>query len=183
MNFCSKQECTNSVPLIFVQSKIFQSRMRQNGMKFSQDWNIEFKKSFELYRQISFKVRTKVGFNFIHFALTKVNEMRSFTQKTLFYQPHKFMKYLMKFYWQLSQIFQSFPVSYFTVFKKIQQNSTIFNNIQQNFTVKHYAFIQFHSILSLLVFAFNVFKSLGQNFSLIQTLLNYRNFGLSDGKM
>ncbi len=72
--------------------------MRQNGMKFSQDRKVEFKKSFELYRQISSKVRSKAGFNFIHFALTKVNEMRSFTQKNLFYEPYKWMKYLMKFY-------------------------------------------------------------------------------------
>ncbi len=144
-----------------MQSKRLKSRMRQNSMKFSQDWNIEFKKSFELYRQISLMVWTKVGFNFIHFAWTKVSEMRSFTQKTLFYQPHKFMKYLMKFYWQLSQIFRSFPVSYFTVFKK---NSTIFNKIQQTSTksnkILQYEtmpssnFIQFcHFSLSLLMFS------------------------------
>jgi hypothetical protein len=45
-------------------------------MKFDQDQKVEFKKSFKLYRQILLKVLTKVGLNFVHFASTKVSDMK-----------------------------------------------------------------------------------------------------------
>ncbi len=50
--------------------------MRLNGAKFVQDRVVEFEISFKLYRQISLKVLTKVGINFVFFAATKVNEMK-----------------------------------------------------------------------------------------------------------
>ncbi len=55
------------VTAIFVQSKIFCSWMRLNGTKFGWYQNVEFEKSFELYRQTLVRVLTKVALNFIHF--------------------------------------------------------------------------------------------------------------------
>jgi len=46
-----------------------------NGIKFSQDLQVEFKKSFRLYHQISWRVLTKVGLNFVHFERSKVSKM------------------------------------------------------------------------------------------------------------
>ncbi len=43
-------------------------------MKFCRDRKVEFKKSLELYRPISFKVSMKVAENFVKIKLTKVNE-------------------------------------------------------------------------------------------------------------
>ncbi len=37
-------------------------------MKFGLDQKVEFKKSFELYRQILVRVVTKIAKNFVHFA-------------------------------------------------------------------------------------------------------------------
>jgi hypothetical protein len=39
--------------LLFMQSKRFHSRMRQNGMKLGGDLKAELKKSYKFYRQIS----------------------------------------------------------------------------------------------------------------------------------
>jgi hypothetical protein len=50
-----------------VQSNRFYSRTRQNEMKFGLDQKVEFKKSFELYRQILAQVITKVAKNLVHF--------------------------------------------------------------------------------------------------------------------
>jgi len=48
-------------------SEIFSSWTRRNGTKFSRNWKVEFKKSFELYRQILLNVLLKVGINFLPF--------------------------------------------------------------------------------------------------------------------
>jgi hypothetical protein len=45
-------------------------------MKFSQEQKFELKISFELGNQISLEALPKFGNNFIHFAWTKVNEMK-----------------------------------------------------------------------------------------------------------
>jgi hypothetical protein len=42
--------------------------------------------------------------------------------------------------------------------------------------------VQFHSILELIAFAFKVFKSIRQNFGLIQALSNFGNFRLGNGE-
>ncbi len=44
-------------------SKIFFLWTRQKGTKFSQDWEVEFKKPFELYHQISLRASTEVALN------------------------------------------------------------------------------------------------------------------------
>jgi hypothetical protein len=43
-------------------------------MIFGRDRKVEFKKSFELYRQILLNEITKVSLNFVHFALTKASK-------------------------------------------------------------------------------------------------------------
>jgi hypothetical protein len=45
-------------------------------MKFVRDRKAGFTKSFKLYPQISLKVSTKVGLNFVHFAWTKARKMK-----------------------------------------------------------------------------------------------------------
>ncbi len=45
-------------------------------MKFYRDRKVEFKKSFELCRQIWLKVLTKVGINFIDLASKKIFQLR-----------------------------------------------------------------------------------------------------------
>ncbi len=53
-----------------MQSKRLHSLTWQNGTKFGQDQKVEFKKSFELYYQISLKDFTKVGLHFVKAAWT-----------------------------------------------------------------------------------------------------------------
>ncbi len=66
----------NITTAIFVRGKRFCSWTRWNGAKLGQDQKVEFKTSFELCRQILFKVLMKVGINFVHFVGTKVSEMK-----------------------------------------------------------------------------------------------------------
>ncbi len=73
----------------------------KNGMKFIEDWQAELKKSSELYRKILLLVLSKVGLNFVHFALMKGSKMKPRTnfgsKSPFFYQASKLRKYCQKF--------------------------------------------------------------------------------------
>jgi hypothetical protein len=58
-------------------AKDFSHEWDKNDMKFGQNQKFEFKKSFVLYRQNYLNVWTKVVLNFVHFAGTKVKEVKS----------------------------------------------------------------------------------------------------------
>jgi hypothetical protein len=50
------------------------------------------------------------------------------------------------------------------------------------FYVDFFTFVQFHCISLIIAFAFDDFKSLLQNFSLVQTSSKFQNFGLGNGE-
>ncbi len=105
--------------------------MRQNCKKFGWDQKVEFKKSFELYRQISFKVLTKAGLNLINFEWTIVSKMKpkgSFMLQKPFFQPAiQIEKIFNEILYQLSQIYNNL-----FVFCDIKQNFMILNKISLN---------------------------------------------------
>jgi hypothetical protein len=57
-----KTRCCGKVTATFVQSKRYCSRTGQNGTKFGPDQKVEFKKSFQFYRQILLRLLTLVAY-------------------------------------------------------------------------------------------------------------------------
>jgi hypothetical protein len=92
-------------------------------MKFGWDWDFELKKSFECYRQISLKDLMKIALNFVHFASTKVNEIKArvnlCSKSPFYYQGSKFNEYLINFLISLAEF--SKIVWWFLEFDKIWQ--------------------------------------------------------------
>jgi hypothetical protein len=71
-------------------------------MKFGPVWKVEFKKSFELYEQISVRVLTKVAVIFVHVceAWTKASKMRQIFKEIS--MPVK--QNLAKYFWSYTEL-------------------------------------------------------------------------------
>jgi hypothetical protein len=71
-------------------------------MKFGLDWKVKFKKSFELYEQISVRVLTKVVVNFVHVceAWMKVSKMQQIFKEIS--MPVK--QNLAKYFWSYTEL-------------------------------------------------------------------------------